>query len=373
MLVGIDASRTVAGKLTGTEYYAVNLIQAIATLDQHNQYRLYFNVPFQKPIVRQENFQMRVMPFPRLWTQLRLALECLLDPPQILFVPSHTLPVIRSPKTKTIVTVHDLGAEFLAEYHQFPQKLYLNRSTEYVARHADHLIAVSNSTKNDLQKIFQVPEKRVTVVYEGVDLERFKPLKEKKDLERIRQKYQLKNEFLLFVGTIQPRKNLANLIEAFALYLQESKKNIDLVLVGKKGWLTDEIYAKPKLLGIQEKVFFLDYVAESDLPYFYNLASLFVLPSLYEGFGLPILEAMACGCPVAGSDCSSIPEVIGEAGLLFNPNSPQEISRSIHEMLENENLRAEKISQGLKRVKGFSWEKAAQKTLQLFEKIYHES
>lgn len=373
MLVGIDASRTVLGKLTGTEYYALNLIQALARLDRDNQYRLYFNTPFQKPIVRQENFQNRVMPFPRLWTQFRLGLECLLNPPEILFVPSHTLPVIRSPKTKTIVTVHDLGAEFLAEYHQFPQKLYLNRSTEYVACHADQIIAVSNSTKRDLQKIFSVPESRVTVIYEGVDLERFKPLKKKEDLERIRQKYQLLNEFLLFVGTIQPRKNLANLIEAFARSLSESRKKIDLVLVGKKGWLTDEIYGKPKLLGIEERVFFLDYVTAEDLPYFYNLASLFVLSSFYEGFGLPILEAMACGCPVIGSNCSSIPEVIGEAGLLFNPNSPREISRSIREMLENENLRAEKISQGLKRVKGFTWEKTAQKTLKLFEKIYYES
>lgn len=366
MHVGIDASRiALTAERTGTENYTLNLIESIKKLDKVNKYTLYFNKLPQYFEIAHGNVITRYIPLTRLWTQVRLALECIVNPPEILFVPAHTIPVVRRPNLKTIVTVHDLGAEFLAEYHQFPQKIYLNWSTKYVAKYATHIIAVSQSTKKDLIKQFKVDPKRITVVHEAVNTGLFYP-REKTEVENVRKEFGLKRPYLLFVGTIQPRKNLLSLIEAFS---KLKAKNIDLVLAGKPGWLFEEIYLAPIKFGVGTRVKFLGFVPEDKIPALYSGAEVFVYPSLYEGFGLPILEAMACGCSVLTSNATSMPEVSGGNALLVNPNKISEITSGLDSLLKNKAKREQMVKKGLEWVKNFTWEKTARETISVFEKV----
>ncbi|MCH8821581.1 glycosyltransferase family 4 protein [Patescibacteria group bacterium] len=368
MIIGIDASRIDETDGTGTNNYSNNLIMALGDLDRKNKYVLYFRDLPKNYNVGNANVSTRILGSPIFWTQFRLSLECLTKPPEILFVPAHTIPIIRRPKLKTIVTVHDLGAEFLEAYHRFPQKIYLNWSTQYIARHATHMIAVSNSTKKDLMDTLKVPSSRISVVYEGVD-HKFFYRRDAQEVRKVRLKYGLDSKYLLFVGTIQPRKNIIKLIQAYAK-LQNRK--VDLVLVGKPGWLYDEIYKAPKKYSVSSFVKFLGFVSEEDLPSLYSGSEAFVLPSLYEGFGLPILEAMACEVPVITSNTSSMPEVSGDNALLVKPNDVNDMSYNLSRILNEEDLRLKLKDKGREWARKFSWEKAAKETIRVFEKVYRE-
>lgn len=376
MLIGIDASRAFISQKTGTENYSYNLICALARIDDKNRWRLYVKNHKDSNFARlPNNFQFVPIPLPRFWTQLGLARECLLHPPQILFIPAHTLPLIRRPNLKTVVTIHDLGAEFLPGYHTFPQKLYLNFSTKYAVKNAQGLIAVSESTKKDLIEKFGADSRKVFVVHEGIDQKRFKVKGERGKVEKILAKYKIKKPYILFVGTLQPRKNLERLIEALAKLGGRGKVeegDLNLVIVGKKGWMYDQILAAPKKFGVGDKVKFLNYIPDSNLPIIYSQAEVFVLPSLVEGFGLPVLEAMAAQIPVIVSNKGSLPEVAGEAALYFNPENVDEIAKTLTKVLFNSKLRSQMIEKGRKRLAKFSWERAARKTLKVFERVWRE-
>lgn len=368
MHIGIDASRIALTERTGTENYTYNLIEAIKRVDKENRYTLYFNKLPQYFEINQTNISTKYIPLPRLWTQVRLALECLVNPPDVLFVPAHTLPVIRWPKLRTVVTVHDLGSEFLEAHHQFPQRLYLNWSTLFSVRSASQIIAVSKSTKSDLVSKLRVDAKKINVVYEGIDRSYFFPRSET-EINRVKGVYGINKPYFLFVGTVQPRKNIERLIEAFSL-LKTNK--INLVIAGKPGWLYDDIYNAPKRLGIADKVNFLGFVEGEDLPALYSGALAFVYPSLYEGFGLPLLEAMACNTPVVASKSSSIPEVVGKSGLLFNPTNINEIAESLRKIASGRTLRGKLIGSSQEELSRFDWDKTAQETVKVFEKVYEQ-
>src|SRR4030042_4045411 len=368
MIIGIDASRISKEIKTGTENYSSDLIKGLSLVDNKNPYVLYFNKIPQFFEISHPNFSTKIIRSPRLWTQVRLAWECLLFPPDILFVPAHTIPVIRRPSLKTIVTVHELGAEFLEAYHQFPQKLYLNWSTEFVAKYATHLIAVSNSTKRDLMKTLKVPANRISVVYEGVNRGVFMP-KRTEEIDKVAAKYGLSEKYFLYVGTIQPRKNLARVIEAFA---KANLSRTKLVLVGEKGWLSDNIYDMPRKLSIENKVKFLGFVPTEDLPALYSGAVAFVFPSLYEGFGLPILEAFACGCAVMTSNFGATEEIARRAAFLVNPKKIDGISEGFRNLAVDTDLRNKLRSLGFERIEDFSWEKTATETLKVFDKVYRK-
>ncbi len=368
MKIGIDASRIALEQRTGTENYTYKLIEALKKVDQTNKYILYFNKIPNYFEISQQNVSTRVIPMTRLWTQFRLAVECLVRMPDILFVPAHTIPFIRWPKLKTIVTVHDLGAEFLAAYHRFPQKLYLNWSTKYVASNANHIIAVSESTKKDLVKTFKVDPQRISVVPEAVDTNNFY-CRGVREVAQVKKELGITKPYLLFVGTIQPRKNLEKLIEAFS---QLQDKNLELILAGRPGWLYEDIYAAPKKFNVAGRVKFLGYVNEDQLPALYSGAEAFVFPSLYEGFGLPLLEAMATGTPVITSKTSCMPETTGGNAILVNPNKTREITQAMAKVLTDKLLRAELTAAGLRWAKQFTWEETAKKTIAGFEKVYKE-
>lgn len=366
MHIGIDASRIALTERTGTENYTYNLIEALKRVDKVNKYTLYFNKLPQYFEINQQNVSSRYIPAPRFWTQIRLLSEVMINPPDVLFIPAHTLPLIRRARVKTVVTIHDLGSEFLPEHHQFPQKLYLNWSTKFAVKHADALIAVSESTKIDLVKKLSCDPKKIEVIYEGIDKGFFypRPLEEQ---NKARSHFGLTKPYLLFVGTVQPRKNLEFLIEAFA---ETKQDKLDLLIAGKPGWLYEEIYNAPKRLGVEGKVKFLGYVDLQLLPSLYSGATALVFPSLYEGFGLPLLEALACGCPVIAANSSSIPEVVGEAGLLFKPNDKKDLVKKIKLLIKDNKLSSALVKKGQVQLKKFDWEVTARQTIKLFEKVY---
>ncbi len=366
MLVGIDASRAFIKERTGTENYSYYLLREIAKLDKKNQYKLYLKgspkVDFSLP----PNFWIKRIPWPRLWTQVGLASECLLHPPNLLFIPAHTLPLIRQPHLRTVVTIHGLEYQYLPGYYRFPQKLYLTRSTEYAVAQATRMIAVSKWTKKQLVKHLQADPDKIKVIYEGVDSKKFQIPNSKFQIRKILRKYKIRKPYLLFVGTIQPRKNLVRLIKAFS---QLTTGDLQLVLVGKRGWMYDKILAAPKRFGVIRRVRFLNFVPDQDLPVLYSEAQAFCLASLMEGFGLPVLEAMAAGTPVLAARAGALPELVGEAGLLVNPKKTSEIARALQLLVENRTLREGLREKGFRQIKKFSWQKAAKETIRLFEDI----
>lgn len=373
MVIGFDASRAFVTERTGTENYSYYLLRALVTIDRENQYYVYTGKVSRELRVGQDewpsNFRFVEIPLKKLWTQIGLAYRTWIDRLDLLFVPAHTLPVFKKPGLKTIVTIHDLGYEYLPSYHQFPQKYYLNWSTVYASGHSAKLIAVSKATKNDLISKLKCNPHKIEVIYEGVEAGKYQRKYEALRVKYVLEKYAINGNYLLSVGTIQPRKNYKRLIEAFT----KISNSMELVIVGKKGWMWEEIIETPKKYGLQKKVKFLEYILDDDLIILYQNARCLVQPSLFEGFGLPILEAMASGCPVVTSNRSSLPEVVGDAGILVDPYNIDSIIDGIHKIISDQNLRDVLIAKGKNRVKEFAWEKAASRTLALFIKVKSES
>src|SRR3989344_2019908 len=381
MVIGFDGSRSFASRRTGTENYSYQLLKALAKIDEVNQYIVYLRPDFRQKDIQEfpNNFKFQISNFKFLWTQAGLALQTFKDKLDVLFVPAHTLPVIRKPGLKTVVTVHDLGSEYLSSMHQFKQRLYLSIMEKNQLKTATKIIVVSKATKDDLIKRVGIEPDKIAVIYEGYDKELFKPIKDEALVNSLIHYDLQPKTYYLFVGTVHPRKNLKRLIQAFANLVSKGDtfRAYNLVIVGAKGWLSDEIYQMPKKLGIEEKVKFLGYVPEEDLPALYSGTIALVFPSLFEGFGLPILEAQACGCPVITSNLSAMPEVAGyvrvnrnvagKGAILVDPYDVEDIVRGIRETLpagrQVRGIREKLIKAGFGNIKKFSWEKTARETL----------
>jgi glycosyltransferase involved in cell wall biosynthesis len=429
MVIGFDGSRCFVKHKTGTENYAYQLLRHLAQIDKTNQYVIYLrpgNVvekwdeetdaslarhsreggnpihnrsPIKPGMTNKKNdshqnsnygwpsnFQFRLLNYPKFWTQVGLALQTFIDPLDILFVPSHTLPLIRKPGLKTVMTVHDLGAEYLPGMHQLKQRLYLRLMTKIQLKTASKLIAVSQATKIDLVKKVGVKLSQIEVVYEGLNSYKKNDIEINKERDYDRYSYSNndrkyheellalgleKNKYFLFVGTIQPRKNLARLIKAYAGFLNiNGKKSAPkLVLAGGEGWLSDSIYELPKKLGIENQVFFTGRISDARLFELYQNALAFTFPSLFEGFGLPVLEAFSFGVPIITSNSSSLPEVAGDAALLVNPTSTEEIMEAMLTLYNENELRTDLSKKGREQLKKFSWEKCAKETLNVLEMV----
>ena len=274
-------------------------------------------------------------------------------------------PTIFRLKQKYIITVHDL-IQFTLPQDRPGRKIIFKLLFPRTLKTADKIIADSNSTKKDLMNYFNIPEEKIRVILLAAD-EKFKPLNNEETKE-VRQKYNLKFPFILYVGILEPRKNIPTLIDAF-YKLKKKNSPTKLVIAGKKGWKYKEIFETINKLNLQKDVIFTGYVPDEDLPALYNAADLFVFPSLYEGFGLPPLEAMACGCPVITSNTSSLPEVIGDAGIIVNPYDVDALADAMYKSLSNDGLREDMFKRGLERAKMFSWEKCARETLEVYEEV----
>ncbi len=372
MLIGIDASRAVTARPTGTEVYSQRVIQALLALENTYRFRLYFReTPASGAF---PGADLRVIPCPRLWTHLRLSWEMAHRPPDALFVPAHVLPLVH-PRA-SLVTVHDLGYLHFPEAHPWRQRLYLDLSTRWNARAAAHLLADSEATKTDLVARYTTPPDKITVVYPGRD-ETLAPVRDPTTIEAVKARYSITGDYFLYLGTLQPRKNLARIITAFAVLTAQSPSHpvtqspshpvTQLILAGKRGWLYDDLFAQVRHLGLEGRVLFPGYLPDEDKAALLSGALAFVFPSLYEGFGLPVLEAQACGCPVITSATSSLPEVAGGAALLVNPSDTGAIAAAMRHIATNPALRKSLIERGFANARRFSWTTCAQSVLDVIE------
>lgn len=380
MLIGIDASRTTVARRTGTENYALNLTRALCrggsrarpqggeSPTRPYRYRLYFRErPAPGLFPTGDCVEQRVIPFPRLWTHLRLSWEMTRRPPDLLFVPAHVLPPIHP--RRSIVTVHDLGYRYFPQTHRPLDRLYLDLSTRWNARAAARILADSEATKADLIREYGTPAEKIAVVYPGRD-ENLRRIEDSAAIAAVKAKYNIAGEYILYIGTLHPRKNLARLIDAFAtVNAQCTMHNAQLIIAGRKGWLYDEIFARARALGLTDSVIFTGYVPDADLPALLSGARLFAFPSLYEGFGFPVLEAMICGVPVVCSNTSSLPEVAGDAALLVDPLDTAALAAAMARLLTDESLRAALTARGYEQAQRFSWEKAARQVLDIIEEL----
>lgn len=371
MNIGFDASRAFTEEATGTENYSRQLLHAMLAIDTENRYFVYTRIPREKINYKfPQNAEVVFIDKSILWTQVGLATRTFQDSLDVLFVPAHTIPLIRKPGLPTVMTVHDLGAEYLPASHQLKQQLYLKFITKYQMQHTSHLIAVSEATRRDLEKKTRIKKERISVIYEGVNFDS-KDLPSQPQSEQTLRKFELKrHNYFLFVGTIQPRKNLVRLIEAFSLFLIESKKvdqDFHLVIAGKTGWDYEEIMKLPEQLGIKKQVKFTGRVSDDELKVLYQNSLALTYPSLFEGFGLPILESYFFGRPVITSDRSSMPEIAGKGAILVNPEQVNAIMRAMQTMHDNSLMRQELIKEGKEQLKKFSWTEAARATIKVLE------
>lgn len=304
-----------------------------------------------------------------LWHRLRVPapVEWFTGSCDIFHAPDYVLPPLRN--AKGIVTVHDLGFVRNPAWSVPSLARYLTRAVPQSVRRADLVLADSEATRHDLLAWLDLAPERVEVLYGGVGSE-FRPVTDAEEVRRVRRRYGLDQPYLLTVSTLEPRKNLVRLLEAYALLRGRHSAAPDLVVAGGEGWLFEEIYRRADELRLRESVRFLGYVPESDLPALLSQTRAFVFPSLYEGFGLPPLEAMACGVPVAASDAPCLPEVLGDAALFFSPLDVSGMADALGRILTDEGLRADLISRGQRRARVFSWERAARQLLAIYERVF---
>jgi glycosyltransferase involved in cell wall biosynthesis len=358
--IGIDASRATTPRPTGIEIYSQRLIQSLLALDSPHHFRLYFrDAPPSDTFPKAE---LRLIPLPCLWTHLRLSWEMIRQPPDVLFVPAHVLPPVH-PRA-SLVTVHDLGYLHFPQAHPWPQRLYLDLSTRWNAHAAAHILADSEATKADLIARYAISPDKVTVAYPGYD-ETLDPVHDRARIEAVKDRYDIASDYFLYLGTLQPRKNLPRLLRAFAALKPKSV----LVLAGKRGWLCDDLFAQVDRLNLEGRVIFPGYIPEDDKAALLGGALAFVFPSLYEGFGLPVLEAQACGCPVITSDSSSLPEVAGDAAILVDPQDIAALTAAMERVAADLMLQKSLIERGYANVRRFSWTTCAQITLSVIEQF----
>jgi glycosyltransferase involved in cell wall biosynthesis len=361
MLIGIDASRTVIPRRTGTERYALEITRALVAAAPGERIVLYFNRPPPPGLLpRDDRVRWRVIPAPRLWTLARLSAEMLRRPPDVLFVPAHSLPLFQ-PRA-TVATVHDLGYLRFPREHGAAVRRLRDAANRWSAGRARLTIAVSRATRDDLVRCYGIPPERIAVVHHGIGSE-FRPVDVPGTLAAVGARYGVEAPYFLFVGTLQPRKNYVRLLAAFDRFAASAPGPHLLVLAGARGWQSERLERALADLRARGSVRLLDYVADADLPALMSGALALTLPSLYEGFGLPALEAMACGTPVLASATSSLPEVVGEAGLLVDPLDVDAIAHGLGRLARDASLRAELSARGRARAADFTWERAARETL----------
>jgi len=366
MIIGIDASRALVARRTGAERYSLELINALLALNPDHAIRLY--VPRQPPVgLFRDHAEIVILPGRRLWTHSKLGPHTWRHPPDVLFVPSHVLPLI-GPK-RMVVTVHDLGYEYVPDAHPANERRYLRWSTKRHARIATRIIADSHATKQDLIDLYGADPGRIRVVHLAPDPE-LKPVRDPIKLSLTLAQFGIPGyaKFLLHVGAMRPRKNLDRLIEAFAIVRQRRpEQRLHLMLAGSLASEGYKLREKAKAMGLLEFIRFPGFILPHQIAAIYSAAAAYVLPSLFEGFGLPALEAQACETPLVCSRGSSLPEIAGEGAVYFDPLSVEEMADAIERVLVDQDLRAELIAKGRENLKRFSWEKSARETLAVLE------
>jgi glycosyltransferase involved in cell wall biosynthesis len=297
---------------------------------------------------------------------LRIPRDGVYGNPALVHATDHLLPHVRA---KSVFTLHDLIFEIFPEHHKLYNHLFLKLMMRRFMQAAGYIICVSEHTKRDAERLYGIDPAKMTVIYEAAD-DKYHPATshDRANHAAVRQQYQLPERYILHVSTIEPRKNLGRLLEAFGT-LKGEFPDLKLVLVGKKGWLYEPFFEQLQASGLEKEVIFPGFVAEADLPLIYQMATVFCFPSVYEGFGLPPLEALSSGCAVVCSNASSLPEVVGEAGLLVEPTDVEAMTHALRRVLSDEALRHDLQQRGPIQARQFSWDQAADQTLGVYQAL----
>lgn len=366
MRIGIDA-RLVDYRQAGITQYTLQLLEALADVNVEDEFLLLTSRRRREPLVSQTGFTQRRILTPPHHTLEQYTLPLEISPLglDVLHSPDFIPPFRRN--CRSVITVHDLNFVLYPHFLTKSAARFYGQIDEAV-RHTDAIIAVSQATKEDVTRLLGVPEHKITVIYEAASPV-YRRLDDPDISARVRQRFGLERDFLLFVSTIEPRKNVPTLLKAFKRLLESYRPDVDLVLAGERGWLYEEVFQLVTDLNLLERVHFLGRVTAEELVWLYNTAQALVAPSFYEGFGLTPLEAMACGTPVIVSNISSFPEVVGDAGLLVDPYEEEDLAVAMWRLLSDAELRASLVEKGLTRAGLFSWEKAARQTLDLYHSL----
>lgn len=378
--IGIDAARAFKHPRTGTERYAWEILRSLLQLPQAHEHEWHLfvdrNLPPDETASLADQAQAKivwhVLPWQRMWTHRILGRAVRQARLHVMFVPSHvipfTWPAMQNPPT--VVTIHDLGYRHWPQTHPTFQRLYLELSTRWNLHAANHVIAVSEATRLDIRSSYGAPKARLHVVHEAADPG---PKPSPQAIAQARQALDLPPLYGLFTGTLHPRKNIARLIAAYARLYQQEAIEWPLVLAGASGWQATQFQAEIAAQGIGEKVLLPGYVPQSQLEALLAGARFFAFPSLFEGFGLPVLEAQSAGVPVMTSNYSSLPEVAGDAALFVDPTDIDAIAQAMLRLSHDDGLRARLIAAGHENVKRFSWEKAADETFEVLRQAAEDA
>jgi len=366
MRIGVDA-RLVHYQQAGIAQYTLRLLQGLAQIGGEDEFLVLQHHKDREPYIAHERFTRcpGFTPSHHRLESYLLAAELIPLGLDVFHSPDFIPP--RKTRYKCVITVHDLNFLVYPHFLTSDAARYYGQIDQAVRR-ADRIIAVSESTRRDIVRLIGAPENKITVIYEGAN-PIFRPLDNKDEIRKsLQRKHGISGDFILFVSTIEPRKNIPTLVRAFRQLLDDYHIDVSLVLAGRKGWKFDEVFATIEELGVQDRVFCLGRVPTVDLVWLYNTARAFAFPSFYEGFGLPPLEAMACGTPVVVSNVSSLPEVVGDAALKVDPEEVDELTVALWRLVSDEALRTDLIEKGLRRASTFSYEKMARETLAVYHR-----
>lgn len=379
MKIAIDGYEANVPQRLGSSKVAYELIKNLEKIDKKNEYVIYLpGEPLPDMPKPRNNFSYSVLKNNKLWTYFSLPLKLFREKnkPDLFFSPTHYIP--RFSPVKKIVTIFDLSFLHFPEMFKKSDLWKLKNWTKFSISNAEHIITISNSTKKDIVSTYGISKDKISVAYPGYDREKFTLLAGRQEVqsskfkvEEIKEKYKIKNPYIIYIGTLQPRKNLIRLIEAVSRI-----EDLNLVVVGKtsgegrEGWMYEDILKTPVELGCEDRVIFTGFVQGEDLPFLISGAVCFILPSLWEGFGIPVLEAMACGTPVIVSNSSSLPELVGNAGLKVDPYSVDQIEQAIRTLYTDKKLRVKLSKLSIVQAKKYSWEKMAKTVLKVFESSF---
>lgn len=365
MLIGIDGSRAFLAQRTGIEEYSYQVIKHLRDKlgdDQAclpvRQVILYIRknqkIDFDLPKIGSASWRIKIIKFPYFWTQIGLSLEMLFHPVDILFIPAHTIPFIH-PKN-TIVTIHGLEYEFVTEGYSRWARFYMRRSIRKSCQWASKIVAVSKNTKKDLVNLYKVAEEKIKVIYEGYETD---PAQKNCNLDQDAKYGALNTSYLLFVGRIEERKNIIGIIKAFEILKEKFKIPHKLLLAGSPGYGYENIMEYLSSSKFREDIIIAGFVNAEEKCKLFGRADVFLFPTFYEGFGIPVLEAQSMGVPVIVSNTSLMEEVAGRSAVFVNPNEPNEIAEKTNVLIKDKFYRDDIIKKGYENVKRFSWEKCA--------------
>ncbi len=354
MLIGINAIAALKHPRTGVEEYVYQLIKHLTTLKESKKhcFVLYISDNSNFDFYLPDNFKIKCLKWPLpMWTQIRLSAEIIKNKPEIFFIPVHVLPFAH-PKN-SVVTIHGLEYEYYPKMYPLNHLKYLRWSTKYALKNARKIIAVSENTKSDLIKLYGANPDKIKVIYHGVNLLKSKSQPKNKNSEK----------YILFIGRLETKKNIHGLIKAFNLLKKKYQVPHKLILAGSPGFGYDVL--KLKIKNLKLEIIETGYIPEKEKMLLLEKAEMFVLPSFYEGFGIPILEAQAACCPVITSNISSMPEVAGDGAVLINPNNIEQITEAMYKIINDNEFKKRLIQEGRQNIKRFSWQKCAQETLKI--------